>query len=569
MEPIISFKNFGFKYTVQKEPTLYGIDLDIYPGQKVLIAGPSGCGKSTLVSCLNGLAPFSYDGEYTGSLTIKGVEARDSGIFARSKVIGTVLQDSDAQFVGLTVAEDIAFALENDAVDVDEMKQRVQDVAGLVDVGGHLAHAPHELSGGQKQRVSLAGVLVDDVDVLLFDEPLANLDPATGESAIELIDRIWKDENKTVIIIEHRLEDVLHRGVDRVILMDDGRILADVTPEQFLCSDLLRKTGIREPLYITALKYAGLAVTPDMHPAHIETLTLSEEQKAQVRDWFDRVESPQKPGRGDALLDVRNVSFAYSGGHQALRDISFSIRKGELTAIAGRNGAGKSTMCKLVCGFEKQQQGAILLKGEDSAEMSIKERGEHVGYVMQNPNQMISKVFIKDEVGLGLSLRGKPQEEIDAAVDDALKICSLSPFVDWPVSALSYGQKKRVTVASILSLHPDMIMLDEPTAGQDFRRYTEIMEFLEDLNRSGVTVLLITHDMHLMLEYCDRALVFSDGRLLADDTPAAVLSDPGLIRAASLKKTSLYDLAGLCGIDDAKEFTARFIDCDRKARRGV
>ncbi|MBQ3661631.1 MAG: ABC transporter ATP-binding protein [Firmicutes bacterium] len=569
MEPIISFKNFGFKYTVQKEPTLYGIDLDIYPGQKVLIAGPSGCGKSTLVSCLNGLAPFSYDGEYTGSLTIKGVEARDSSIFARSKVIGTVLQDSDAQFVGLTVAEDIAFALENDAVAVDEMKKRVQDVADLVDVGGHLAHAPHELSGGQKQRVSLAGVLVDDVDVLLFDEPLANLDPATGESAIELIDRIWKDENKTVIIIEHRLEDVLHRGVDRVILMDDGRILADMTPEQLLCSDLLRKTGIREPLYITALKYAGLAVTPDMHPAHIETLTLSEAQKAQVRDWFDRVESPQKPGRGDALLDVQNVSFAYNNGHQALRDISFSIRKGELTAIAGRNGAGKSTMCKLVCGFEKQQQGTILLKGEDSAEMSIKERGEHVGYVMQNPNQMISKVFIKDEVGLGLSLRGKPQEEIDAAVDDALKICSLSPFVDWPVSALSYGQKKRVTIASILSLHPDVIMLDEPTAGQDFRRYTEIMEFLEDLNRSGVTVLLITHDMHLMLEYCDRALVFSDGKLLADDAPAAVLSDPDLIRAASLKKTSLYDLAGLCGIADPKEFTARFIDCDRKARRGV
>ncbi|MBQ6295067.1 MAG: ABC transporter ATP-binding protein [Firmicutes bacterium] len=569
MEPIISFKNFGFKYTVQKEPTLYGIDLDIYPGQKVLIAGPSGCGKSTLVSCLNGLAPFSYDGEYTGSLTIKGVEARDSSIFARSKVIGTVLQDSDAQFVGLTVAEDIAFALENDAVAVDEMKKRVQDVADLVDVGGHLAHAPHELSGGQKQRVSLAGVLVDDVDVLLFDEPLANLDPATGESAIELIDRIWKDENKTVIIIEHRLEDVLHRGVDRVILMDDGRILADMTPEQLLCSDLLRKTGIREPLYITALKYAGLAVTPDMHPAHIETLTLSEAQKAQVRDWFDRVESPQKPGRGDALMDVQNVSFAYNNGHQALRDISFSIRKGELTAIAGRNGAGKSTMCKLVCGFEKQQQGTILLKGEDSAEMSIKERGEHVGYVMQNPNQMISKVFIKDEVGLGLSLRGKPQEEIDAAVDDALKICSLSPFVDWPVSALSYGQKKRVTIASILSLHPDVIMLDEPTAGQDFRRYTEIMEFLEDLNRSGVTVLLITHDMHLMLEYCDRALVFSDGKLLADDAPAAVLSDPDLIRAASLKKTSLYDLAGLCGIADPKEFTARFIDCDRKARRGV
>lgn len=569
MEPIISFKNFGFKYTVQKEPTLYDIDLDIYPGQKVLIAGPSGCGKSTLVSCLNGLAPFSYDGEYTGSLTIKGVEARDSDIFARSKVIGTVLQDSDAQFVGLSVAEDIAFALENDVVPVDEMKKRVEEVAGLVDVEKRLTHAPHELSGGQKQRVSLAGVLVDDVDVLLFDEPLANLDPATGEGAIELIDRIWKDESKTVLIIEHRLEDVLHRDVDRVILMDDGRILADMTPEELLCSDLLQKTGIREPLYITALKYAGLVVTPDMHPAHIETLSLSEEQKASVRAWFEQAARPQRTEEGASLLDVQDLSFAYANGHRALQDISFSIRKGEMTAIAGRNGAGKSTMCKLICGFEHQQQGTIALNGLDAADMSIKERAEYVGYVMQNPNQMISKVFIKDEVGLGLALRNRPQEEIEKAVDDALKICSLSPFVDWPVSALSYGQKKRVTIASILSLHPDMIMLDEPTAGQDFRRYTEIMEFLEALNRSGVTVLLITHDMHLMLEYCDRALVFSDGKLLADDAPAAVLSDPDLIRAASLKKTSLYDLAGLCGIADPKEFTARFIDCDRKARRGV
>jgi energy-coupling factor transport system ATP-binding protein len=357
--------------------------------------------------------------------------------------------------------------------------------------------------------------------------------------------------------------------VDRVILMDDGRIIADSTPEQLLCGDLLQKTGIREPLYITALKYAGLAVTPDMHPAHIETLALTEEQKAKVRGWFEQASRPGRPKTGSPLLDVEDLSFSYSSGHKALEDISFTVRKGEMTAIAGRNGAGKSTMCKLICGFEHQQEGTIFLKGEDAADMSIKERGEHVGYVMQNPNQMISKVFIKDEASLGLTLRGRAQEEVDAAVDKALATCSLSPFVDWPVSALSYGQKKRVTIASILTLEPDMIMLDEPTAGQDFRRYTEIMEFLEELNRSGVTVLLITHDMHLMLEYCDRALVFSDGHLLADDTPAAVLSDPDLIRAASLKKTSLYDLAGLCGIADAKEFTARFIECDRKARRGV
>ncbi len=568
MEPVISFKNFGFKYTVQKEPTLYDIDLDIFPGQKVLIAGPSGCGKSTLASCINGLAPFSYSGEYTGSLKIKGVEARDSDIFSRSKVIGTVLQDSDAQFVGLTVAEDIAFALENDEVPVDEMRRIVAETAASVGVGTHLSHAPHEISGGQKQRVSLAGVLVDDVDVLMFDEPLANLDPATGESAIELIDEIGRKSGKTVIIIEHRLEDVLHRDIDRVILMDDGRIIADMSPEELLCSDLLIKTGIREPLYITALKYAGVSVTPEMRPAHIETLTLSDADKARVRDWFYRVEKPAAAPEAETMLGVSGLSFAYSNGHQALSDISFGVKRGEMTAVAGRNGAGKSTMCKLICGFEKQQEGTISFLGEDTAELSIKERAEHIGYVMQNPNQMISKVFIKDEVGLGLVLRGKPQEEVDRVVEKVLDVCNLSPFVEWPVSALSYGQKKRVTIASILSLEPEMIMLDEPTAGQDFRRYTEIMEFLVELNRSGITVLLITHDMHLMLEYCDRALVFSEGRLRADDTPAAVLSDPDLIKRANLKKTSLYDLSRICGIDDPREFTARFIDFDRKARRG-
>ena len=565
LDPIISFKNFGFKYTVQKEPTLYDIDLDIYPSQKVLIAGPSGCGKSTLVSCLNGLAPFSYDGEYTGSLTIGGKEARDSDIFTRSKVIGTVLQDSDAQFVGLTVAEDIAFALENDEVPVEDMKRRVDAASRLVDVQGHLSHAPHELSGGQKQRVSLAGVLVDDVDVLLFDEPLANLDPAAGEAAIELIDRIAKEQNKTVIIIEHRLEDVLHCHMDRVVLMEEGRILADTTPEELLCGRLLQTTGIREPLYITALKYAGVAVDPSMRPAHIETLALSDADKEKVRAWFETAPETEKAEPAEPLLEVKDLTFRYANGFEALKDISLTLRKGEMTAIAGRNGAGKSTLCKLVCGFEHQQEGSIFLKGIDTADLSIMERAEYVGFVMQNPNQ----VFIKDEVGLGLVLRERPQEEVDAAVDAALATCSLSPFVEWPVSALSYGQKKRVTIASILSLKPDMILLDEPTAGQDFRRYTEIMEFLEELNRSGVTVVLITHDMHLMLEYCDRSLVFSEGRLLADDSPAAVLSDPALIEKASLKKTSLYTLAGLCGIDDAKAFTERFIRCDRKARRGL
>ena len=283
-DPIIQFHHFSFQYHAQSEPTLHDIELEIRKGEKVLICGPSGCGKSTLAHCINGLIPFSYKGECGGSLTIAGRESRELGIFEISRTVGTVLQDADGQFVGLTVAEDIAFAPENDCVGEPELHERVEKAAALVGVGDHLRHAPGELSGGQKQRVSLAGILVDDVDVLLFDEPLANLDPATGKQAIELIDEIQRKTGAAVVIIEHRLEDVLHRHVDRVVLMNAGRILADTTPDELLAGDLLKENGIREPLYITALKYAGVAVTADKRPDSIGHIRLDEEDMKKVRD---------------------------------------------------------------------------------------------------------------------------------------------------------------------------------------------------------------------------------------------------------------------------------------------
>ena len=464
MEPIIKFENFGFKYNAQQKPTLYDINLSIGRGEKVLIAGPSGCGKSTLAHCINGLIPASYRGEMTGNLSIAGKDSRELGIFEISRHVGTVLQDSDGQFIGLTVAEDIAFALENDCVDLPEMRERVMKAAKLVDISGHLGHAPNELSGGQKQRVALAGVMVDDVDVLLFDEPLANLDPATGKQAVELIDQIQRETGAAVIIIEHRLEDVLHRHVDRVVLMGEGRIIADMSPDELLSSSLLRDSGIREPLYITALKYAGVEIRADMAPASLDTIKLSGEEKEKLRRWFSsRPEAPKSEDR-PVLLEAKGISFAYDNGHQALRDVSLTVHEGELMAIAGTNGAGKSTFSKVACGFELQQQGSLSFKGRDLMELSIKERADHIGYVMQNPNQMISKVMIYDEVALGLRTRGVAEDEIAERVEETLKICGLWPFRNWPVSALSFGQKKRVTIASILVLKPEMIILDEPTA---------------------------------------------------------------------------------------------------------
>ena len=567
MEPILCFENFSFQYNSQAEPTLHDINLTVHKGEKVLIAGPSGCGKSTLAHCINGLIPFSYRGAASGSLTLKGRETKDMSIFEISKAVGTVLQDSDGQFVGLTVAEDIAFALENDCVPDPELHERVRAVAELVDVGGHLSHAPGELSGGQKQRVSLAGVLVDDVDILLFDEPLANLDPATGKQAMEFIDEMQQRTGATVIIIEHRLEDVLHRDVDRIVLMGEGRILADCSPDELLSGPLLIDNGIREPLYITALKYAGVAITPDMQPHSIRTVELSEDTQEKIRAWYHAV-APAKPEpERPALLEVKDLSFTYSNGFHALKNINVSIRKGELTAIVGTNGAGKSTFAKVVCGFELQQQGAVTLSGRDMMALSIKERADHIGYVMQNPNQMICKVQIFDEVALGLRTRGVPEEEITPRVEDALRVCGLWEFRSWPISALSFGQKKRVTIASILVLEPEMIILDEPTAGQDYRHYTDIMEFLTELNRRGTTVCIVTHDMHLMLEYARRAIVFAGGEIIADDTGANILTDRELIERADLKETSLYELALRCGVDSPRDFVQRFIDYEREVIR--
>ena len=564
--PIISFKNFTFQYRAQKKPTLKEINLDIYPGERVLIAGPSGCGKSTLAGCINGLNPFSNPGECSGELIVDGVNAPKSSIFELSAHVGTVLQDPDGQFIGLTVGEDIAFALENSCMPQDEMHEITRHAAELVDIQDHLDYAPHELSGGQKQRVSLAGVMVDQVKILLFDEPLANLDPATGKQTIELINEIQKNTDTTVVIIEHRLEDVLWRDVDRIVLMGEGRILADLHPDELLSTSLLEENGIREPLYLTAMRYAGVEITPEKKPAHVESVVMDEMDRKKMKDWFREREAVEAEKEDQPLLEVKNLNFGYEKSQQTLRNVTLTIHKGEMVSIVGKNGAGKSTFSKLVCGFETPDSGEILFNGKDLLQENIRHRAKHIGYVMQNPNQMISKTMIFDEVALGLRNMGKSEEEIREKVEETLKICGLYPFRNWPVSALSFGQKKRVTIASVLVQDPELIILDEPTAGQDFRHYTEIMEFLRGLNEKGVTVVMITHDMHLMLEYTPRALVFADGRLIADRSAAAVLCDPQLIREAALKETSLFTLANKLEIRPAEAFVERFIEEDREVR---
>ena len=562
---IIEFKDFSFQYRVQAEPTVKNINLSIYEGEKVLIVGPSGSGKSTLAHCINGLVPFFYDGIVTGQLNINGNDATKMNIFELSKIVGTVLQDPDSQFIGLTVGEDIAFKLENYCISQDEMIDRVDKSAELVDIKKELYSSPYKLSGGQKQRVTLAGVTVDDVKILLFDEPLASLDPATGESAIELIDKMQKQNNKTAIIIEHRLEDVLHCDVDRVIVMDKGEIIADTTIDEIIRKDILRKVGIREPLYLTALRYADCEINDTLKLKNIETLELVE-YKEKLKDWYENIEVYESDENQNPILELDNICFSYNNEKQILKNVSFKINKGDMAAIVGRNGAGKSTISKLVCGFYKPTSGRILFDGKDMVDYTIKERSEKIGFVMQNPNQMISKTMVYDEVAFGLKIRGLSDSEIKERVEETLRICGLYGYRNWPISALSFGQKKRVTIASILVLNPDMIILDEPTAGQDFKHYTEIMEFLVDLNKKGVTILMVTHDMHLMLEYTNKVIVLSEGEKIADNIPAYILTNKEIIEKANLKETSLHQLALKCDIEDTTKFVNKFIDYDRRVR---
>lgn len=541
-EAMIELKDFSFQYKAQSEPTLKNLNLTIYKGEKVLIVGPSGSGKSTIGQCLNGIIPNIYKGTSSGQFLIQGKEAFDLSIYEKSHLVSTVLQDTDGQFIGLSVAEDLAFALENDMVDLGTMKERVQSWAERLDLMKLLDHRPQDLSGGQKQRVSLAGVLIDESPILLFDEPLANLDPKSGQDIIDLIDQIHEEQGTTTIIIEHRLEDVLYRPVDRVILINQGQVLFNGSPDELLKTTLLAENGIREPLYLTTLRQLGQDIDQLEHLDRLEDIELTGVNRSIPEATFT------KTGDAEELLKLEQISFAYQENHPILKNISLSIPKGQRLAIVGKNGAGKSTLAKAICGFITTE-GQYTSRGEDIKQESVKERAERVGYVLQNPNQMISTNMIFDEVALGLRLRGISEEDIKERVYQALKTCGLYEFRKWPISALSYGQKKRVTIASILVLGPEILVLDEPTAGQDQRNYTEIMEFLDSLQEKGHTIVMITHDMQLMLDYSDRALVVSDGQILADLSPAELFTHPDILQEANLKETSIFALANRLGMD--------------------
>lgn len=553
VEPFIDFQHVTFKYHAQSEPTLHDVSFQIYPGEKVLIAGASGSGKTTLLRLLNGLIPQAYQGDITGELTINGKKILNQSLFDLSLQAGTVLQDSDAQFVGMTVAEDIAFSLENDNQPIKIVREKVAKWANRFGLGKRLTLAPQSLSGGQKQRTAMAGVLVDEGDLLLFDEPLASLDPAAGAAAMALIDELQQDRNMTVVVIEHRIEDVLRAHVDRVIVMAHGRIVANDTPTAIIQAGVLSANGLDEPIYIQLLRRAGVPVNKIPHVADVEKVDVSN-----FRDQIETLAEPvQTVTHDDKQLLVQNLTFAYDQQEPLFENLSTSIHEGEILGIVGKNGSGKTTLSHLLTGFLTPSGGDIQLDGRSLLSDSIKERADHIGYVLQNPNHMITKATVFDEVASGLRLRNIDEEQVTERVREMLQLVDLDGMRNWPISALSFGQKKRLTIAAVLVLKPEILILDEPTAGQDATHTSQLLSFLQNINITNhTTIIIITHDMHLLANFVQRALVVVDGQILADTTPAELLANEALVDAASLRTTSIYRLAQRLSIVHPEELNA-------------
>lgn len=563
---LIEFKNFSFKYDSQQNYTLKNINLDIYEGEKVLILGESGCGKSTLCNAINGLVPFFYNGIIEGSLKINGKNTKDMSIFEISKIVGTVLQDPDNQFIALTSAEDIAFKLENLCVNKETMHKKVLEVSKLIGMNNFLNSNPHNLSGGQKQKITLGGAIIDEINILLFDEPLASLDPKTSENTIKLINTITHKTNKTTIIVEHRLEEILKLNLNRIVLLGDGKIIFSGSPNDLLKSDLLKKYGIREPLYLTALKYAGIKLSRDLNLENLNNIDKNSIQPYLNKFYNSLNYKYENKLNKTSIFECKNISFSYDNTKKILKDVSFKVFENEILCIVGKNGAGKSTISKLMCGFMKNNSGSFIFKNKDITNYTIYQRSNIIGYVMQNPNQMISHTIVFDEVSLALKNLNLNYNKIKEKVNEVLKICDLYEMRNWPISALSFGQKRRVTIASILVMSPKILILDEPTASQDLKHYTQIMEFIKSLTNHGITSIIITHDMHLLLEYAHRCIVISDGKKIGDDIPSKILSNEEIIEKANLKQTSLHELSIKFNINPTEDFINKFITYDRSIR---
>jgi energy-coupling factor transporter ATP-binding protein EcfA2 len=514
-------ENLSFRYRRREDLALRNISLQVEPGQVILIAGASGCGKTTLARCINGLIPRSYKGELNGKVLLYGKEMSDQPLSRVSQVVGTVLQDPERQILGIKVLNEVAFGLENLEKPRSEILQSVEEALKHLGIGHLHDRETFLLSGGEKQKVALAGVLAMKPGILLLDEPLASLDPASSLDALALIRRL-ADEGMTVLLVEHRVEDVLRINPDQVLFMKDGEIHYQGPPGELDENVDYHEVKLPAPLIIERAAREPAKSYPFQ--------SLVSQGKA--------AEQPGISATHEPLVEFKNVSFHYDENNPVLEDINLKINKGDIIAVLGANGAGKTTLVKHAIGLLKPRSGDVLVGGKSTHEMSVAEIASTLGYVFQSPSHMLFAPTVQEELAFGPKNLGHPAEEIKKEVSESIHIVNLSGLEKEPPLALSFGQQKRVSIAAILSMRSKILVMDEPTAGQDYMNYISFMDSIVQLP-GFQAVLFITHDIDLAVIYANRVLLVHEGRIAADGSPFDVLKDRDLLETCRVVPTSL------------------------------
>ncbi len=518
-EPLVWVKDLTFRYRDRPEPAIREISFEAAEGELFLLAGASGCGKTTLIRCLNGLIPRSYKGELKGEIHLNGKPIANLPLSRISQMVGTVLQDPERQILGTRVRNEVAFGLENLGLTREEIRQRIDEALTYLGIHHLRDRETFNLSGGEKQKVALAGVLAMRPKILLLDEPLASLDPASALETLRIV-RQMVDEGLCVLMVEHRVEDVLKIHPDRVLLMEEGQIryLGDV-------QGLYQVVNYRE-IKLPASEVLKRA-RKDPPPATLQVLP--------------SIRAEEIPNGRPPLVRFENVSFGYETKPDVLKQINFEIRRGDVIAVLGANGAGKTTLVKHAIGLLKPTAGKMLINGVDSRHLSVAEIARTLGYVFQSPSHMLFAPTVYEELAFGPRNLEHPQDEIQKEVSEALDIVNLSGREKEPPLSLSFGQQKRVSIAAVLSMRSRILIMDEPTAGQDYQNYMDFMDSIVQLPNIEA-ILFITHDIDLAIIYANRVALMADGRLVADGAPEEVLRDVERLLDWRLVPTSLLQL---------------------------